>query len=196
MVWLLATRTAKLLPHLWHRPQDVIYVPAFILFGYYFAIMKLYALCTLHEVCSLTVELYSTVSLPSVLRLVGELALESAIPPLPRTQRRMHRTKSFKTHHGIKTSPSPTHPFTNSKLDTILSPISNSCNHGLARTVKMNPMSVSPLAGQPGTTSLHSKCRLGTRDSQWGTGGCRQTSFLVLFHPWPLSSLFAYIPST
>jgi hypothetical protein len=48
-VWLMATRTAKLLPHLWHRPQDVIYVPAFILFGYYFAIMKLYALCTLHE---------------------------------------------------------------------------------------------------------------------------------------------------
>lgn len=52
VVWLFATRTAKLLPHLWHRPQDVIYVPAFILFGYYFAIMKLYALCTLHEVSS------------------------------------------------------------------------------------------------------------------------------------------------
>ncbi|KIK69474.1 glycosyltransferase family 2 protein [Collybiopsis luxurians FD-317 M1] len=49
LVWLLATRTAKLLPHLWYRPQDVIYVPAFIVFGYYFAIMKLYALCTLHE---------------------------------------------------------------------------------------------------------------------------------------------------
>ncbi|KIY53419.1 glycosyltransferase family 2 protein [Fistulina hepatica ATCC 64428] len=48
-VWLLATRTAKLSPHLWHRPQDIIYVPAFILFGYYFAVMKLYALCTLHE---------------------------------------------------------------------------------------------------------------------------------------------------
>lgn len=48
-VWLLATRTLKLMPHLWHRPQDIIHVPAFILFGYYFAIMKLYALCTLHE---------------------------------------------------------------------------------------------------------------------------------------------------
>jgi hypothetical protein len=48
-VWLMATRTAKLLPHLWNRPQDIIYVPAFIAFGYYFAIMKLYALCTLHE---------------------------------------------------------------------------------------------------------------------------------------------------
>ncbi|KAJ6591768.1 glycosyltransferase family 2 protein [Mycena vulgaris] len=49
VVWLFATRTAKLLPHLWHRPQDIIHVPAFILFGYYFAIMKLYALFTLHE---------------------------------------------------------------------------------------------------------------------------------------------------
>lgn len=49
VVWLSATRTAKLLPHLWYRPQDIIFVPAFILFGYYFAIMKLYALFTLHE---------------------------------------------------------------------------------------------------------------------------------------------------
>jgi len=48
-VWLSATRTAKLLPHLWYNPQHVIYVPAFILFGYYFAVMKLYALFTLHE---------------------------------------------------------------------------------------------------------------------------------------------------
>jgi hypothetical protein len=49
MVWLSATRTLKLMPHLWHRPGHIIYVPAFILFGYYFAIMKIYALCTLHE---------------------------------------------------------------------------------------------------------------------------------------------------
>jgi len=49
MVWLTLTRTAKLLPHLWNRPGDIIYVPAFIAFGYYFAIMKLYALVTLHE---------------------------------------------------------------------------------------------------------------------------------------------------
>jgi len=49
MVWLLATRTAKLLPHLWYQPEHIIYVPAFIIFGYYFAIMKIYALFTLHE---------------------------------------------------------------------------------------------------------------------------------------------------
>jgi len=50
LVWLMCTRTVKLIPHLWHRPQDIIHVPAFIAFGYYFAIMKLYALFTLHEV--------------------------------------------------------------------------------------------------------------------------------------------------
>lgn len=48
VVWITATRTLKLLPHLWFRPLDIIYVPAYIAFGYYFAIMKLYALCTLH----------------------------------------------------------------------------------------------------------------------------------------------------
>ncbi|WVN90842.1 uncharacterized protein L203_106085 [Cryptococcus depauperatus CBS 7841] len=49
IVWLMCTRTFKVLPHLWNNPSHVIYVPAFILFGYYFAIMKLYALFTLHE---------------------------------------------------------------------------------------------------------------------------------------------------
>lgn len=53
MVWLMATRTAKLLPHLWYTPQHIIYVPAFIAFGYYFSIMKLYALFTLHEVSTI-----------------------------------------------------------------------------------------------------------------------------------------------
>jgi len=49
-VWLITTCTVKLLPHLWFRPQDIVYVPAFIAFGYYSAIIKLYALLTLHEV--------------------------------------------------------------------------------------------------------------------------------------------------
>ncbi|KAK4703960.1 hypothetical protein P7C70_g2256, partial [Phenoliferia sp. Uapishka_3] len=48
--WLTITRTAKLAPHLWKRPQDVVYVPAWVAFGYFFAAMKLYALFTLHEV--------------------------------------------------------------------------------------------------------------------------------------------------
>ncbi|KAF9580191.1 hypothetical protein BGW38_003264 [Lunasporangiospora selenospora] len=50
IVWLMLTRIIKLLPHLFRRPQDVIWVPAFLVFGYYFAIMKIYALFTLHEV--------------------------------------------------------------------------------------------------------------------------------------------------
>ncbi|KDQ21878.1 glycosyltransferase family 2 protein [Botryobasidium botryosum FD-172 SS1] len=49
MFWLTCTRTIKLLPHLWHAPRHILYVPAFIAFGYYFAIMKIYALFTLHE---------------------------------------------------------------------------------------------------------------------------------------------------
>ncbi|KAF9285047.1 hypothetical protein BGZ68_004183 [Mortierella alpina] len=50
IVWLMLTRIVKLLPHLFKRPQDLIWVPAFLIFGYYFAIMKIYALFTLHEV--------------------------------------------------------------------------------------------------------------------------------------------------
>ncbi|KAG0030931.1 hypothetical protein BGZ82_007197 [Podila clonocystis] len=50
IVWLMMTRIVKLLPHLFKRPQDIIWVPAFLIFGYYFAIMKIYALFTLHEV--------------------------------------------------------------------------------------------------------------------------------------------------
>ncbi|KAF9193284.1 hypothetical protein BGZ51_003805 [Haplosporangium sp. Z 767] len=50
IVWLMMTRIVKLLPHLFKRPQDIIWVPAFLVFGYYFAVMKIYALFTLHEV--------------------------------------------------------------------------------------------------------------------------------------------------
>ncbi|KAF9924604.1 hypothetical protein FBU30_005452 [Linnemannia zychae] len=50
IVWLMLTRVIKLLPHLFKRPQDIIWVPAFLIFGYYFAVMKTYALFTLHEV--------------------------------------------------------------------------------------------------------------------------------------------------
>ncbi|KAK9899013.1 glycosyltransferase family 2 protein [Cystobasidium minutum MCA 4210] len=48
--WLLLTRGLKLAPHFYHRPQDIIYIPAWLLFGYYFAVMKIYSLLTLHEV--------------------------------------------------------------------------------------------------------------------------------------------------
>ncbi|BGP17231.1 hypothetical protein JCM10213_005465 [Rhodosporidiobolus nylandii] len=49
-VWLTVTRTLKLAPHLVKRPQDIIYVPVWAVFGYCFSIVKIYALLTLHEV--------------------------------------------------------------------------------------------------------------------------------------------------
>jgi hypothetical protein len=92
LVWLSATRTAKLLPHLWNRPQDIIYVPAFILFGYYFAIMKLYALLTLHEVSVLVFVGYLRNHSHPFHRPVGVPVLVSAtrlkpwlLPPLTRS---------------------------------------------------------------------------------------------------------------
>jgi len=85
VVWLSATRTAKLLPHLWGRPQDIIYVPAFILFGYYFAVMKLYALLTLHEVGVLVLALYFVNCTHPCHRLVGApvLVLATHLKPWP-----------------------------------------------------------------------------------------------------------------
>jgi cellulose synthase/poly-beta-1,6-N-acetylglucosamine synthase-like glycosyltransferase len=50
IIWLLLTRAVKLLPHFFKRPQDIIWVPAWLVFNYYFAVMKIYALFTLHEV--------------------------------------------------------------------------------------------------------------------------------------------------
>ncbi|KAI8888517.1 glycosyltransferase family 2 protein [Backusella circina FSU 941] len=50
ITWLLVTRGLKLFPHFFKRPQDVIHLPAWLLFNYYFAVMKVYALFTLHEV--------------------------------------------------------------------------------------------------------------------------------------------------
>ncbi|KAI8337247.1 hypothetical protein BC941DRAFT_427166 [Chlamydoabsidia padenii] len=50
LVWLLATRFLKLFPHFCKRPQDIWVLPCWLVFNYYFAIMKLYALFTLHEV--------------------------------------------------------------------------------------------------------------------------------------------------
>ncbi|KAH8547689.1 putative polysaccharide synthase [Umbelopsis sp. PMI_123] len=48
VIWLLGTRMVKLLPHFFRRPQDIIHLPAFLVFNFYFAIMKVYALFTLN----------------------------------------------------------------------------------------------------------------------------------------------------
>ncbi|KAJ3096362.1 hypothetical protein HK100_005587, partial [Physocladia obscura] len=48
VVWLLLSRAIKYLPHFIHRPQDVLAVPIWLIFSWYFAIMKIYCLFTLH----------------------------------------------------------------------------------------------------------------------------------------------------
>jgi cellulose synthase/poly-beta-1,6-N-acetylglucosamine synthase-like glycosyltransferase len=102
MVWLTATRTAKLLPHLWWRPQDVIYVPAFILFGYYFSIMKLYALVTLHEVRPFSFPLSPALLMHVARRLAGALVPVSVTRPRRRrrwtTRARPPRRRSSRPH--------------------------------------------------------------------------------------------------
>ncbi|CAB9519933.1 Glycosyl transferase family 2 [Seminavis robusta] len=46
--WLMFTRMLKLIPHLLAKPSHIVFVPAMIFFQYFFAVMKLYALFTLH----------------------------------------------------------------------------------------------------------------------------------------------------
>ncbi|CDH54944.1 glycosyltransferase family 2 protein [Lichtheimia corymbifera JMRC:FSU:9682] len=48
IVWLLLTRFIKLIPHFIKRPLDIWVLPFWLIFNYYFAIMKIYALFTLH----------------------------------------------------------------------------------------------------------------------------------------------------
>lgn len=47
-LWLFLSRFIKYLPHFIRRPVDVIHIPAWIVFNYYFVVMKLYCLATLH----------------------------------------------------------------------------------------------------------------------------------------------------
>jgi hypothetical protein len=48
IVWLFLTRTIKYMPHLARRPQDIIYIPTWIVFNLYFVCLKLYCLATLY----------------------------------------------------------------------------------------------------------------------------------------------------
>ena len=48
LVYLLATRLLKYTPHFITRPQDIVHLPALLLFNFYFALLKTYCLFTLH----------------------------------------------------------------------------------------------------------------------------------------------------
>jgi hypothetical protein len=48
IIWILCSRTFRVLPHFYRCPEDITYLLYFILYQYYFAVLKLYALFTLH----------------------------------------------------------------------------------------------------------------------------------------------------
>ncbi|KAJ3162118.1 hypothetical protein HDU86_005816 [Geranomyces michiganensis] len=48
IVWLVITRLIKYMPHFVRRPQDVAFIPVWLVFNIYFAVMKVYCLFTLH----------------------------------------------------------------------------------------------------------------------------------------------------
>ena len=49
LLWLLVSRTMKLMPHLRRKPGHIVYLLHYIIFSYIAAIVKIYALCTLHR---------------------------------------------------------------------------------------------------------------------------------------------------
>lgn len=48
VAWLLLSRTFRLIPHIIRKPQHIVYIPAMILFQYFFVFLKVYAVFTLH----------------------------------------------------------------------------------------------------------------------------------------------------
>ena len=48
IAWLLLSRTMRLIPHIIRKPQHIVYIPAMILFQYFFVFLKVYAVFTLH----------------------------------------------------------------------------------------------------------------------------------------------------
>lgn len=73
-LWLLFTKIVKLLPYFWRYPMDLKFFPALIAFGYFFGLIKLYALLTLHKVCGRTSSSNSTLAALHALSapLIGE----------------------------------------------------------------------------------------------------------------------------
>jgi cellulose synthase/poly-beta-1,6-N-acetylglucosamine synthase-like glycosyltransferase len=48
ILWVLVSRTLRMLPHFYRCPEDITYLFYFVIYQYYFAMLKLYALFTLH----------------------------------------------------------------------------------------------------------------------------------------------------
>ena len=47
-IWIMFSKTVKLIPHLCRRPEDLRFVPVALLFSYLHGFINIYALCTLH----------------------------------------------------------------------------------------------------------------------------------------------------
>ena len=50
LTWILLTKIIKSMPHFLRHPRDIVYFPAYLLFGYYHSLVKLYALFTVLDV--------------------------------------------------------------------------------------------------------------------------------------------------
>lgn len=48
ILWISGSRTLRMLIHFRRCPEDILYLPTFIGYQYFFAVLKLYSLCTLH----------------------------------------------------------------------------------------------------------------------------------------------------
>ena len=47
-VWVFISKLVKPFPHFWRNPGDLVYLPGYILFGYFHSLIKLYALLTFY----------------------------------------------------------------------------------------------------------------------------------------------------
>ena len=48
-LWMFCSKLVKPLPHFWRNPKDLIYLPGYLMFGYFHSLIKLYALATFYN---------------------------------------------------------------------------------------------------------------------------------------------------
>ena len=50
VVWIIISKLVKLIPHFTKFPKDVVYIPGYILFTYYYSLQKVYSLFTCYDI--------------------------------------------------------------------------------------------------------------------------------------------------
>ena len=48
-LWIFCSKLVKPLPHFWRNPKDLVYLPGYIMFGYFHSLIKLYAMITFYN---------------------------------------------------------------------------------------------------------------------------------------------------